>query len=379
MTELMVNSTIHSMLDSVTNTSTGSMIDLMADCLQGLRVVDLTRNLPGPFATRLLADLGAEIIKIEPKNGDPARAFGELFKALNHGKTIESHDFRDTQGIAAIKAHLKDADVMLDSFRPGVLKGMGLDATTLHAINPKLVMVSITGYGLASSDSKIDINHDWADKAGHDINFMAMSGVLDQLKTADGEQAMPNVQFADLAGGSDTAVIALLAAVFAAQRTGKGRHVAVSMTHSLYQHMVMPKATGTLVKSFSGQQPAPHHDFLGGLLPCYRLYKTSDARYMAVGSLELKFWQGLCEVLDLSALKNSHWQLGIMPNTSESQAAAKAISDKFASQTLEHWQQVFALVDVCVTPVLSLSEAKAHPLFAHQDEYDATSGWQQVQ
>ena len=375
MTELMVNS----MLDSAINTSTGSMIDLMADCLQGLRVIDLTRNLPGPFATRLLADLGAEIIKIEPKNGDPARAFGELFKALNHGKTIESHDFRDTQGIAAIKAHLKDADVMLDSFRPGVLKGMGLDATTLHAINPKLVMVSITGYGLASSDSKIDINHDWADKAGHDINFMAMSGVLDQLKTADGEQAMPNVQFADLAGGSDTAVIALLAAVFAAQRTGKGRHVAVSMTHSLYQHMVMPKATGTLVKSFSGQQPAPHHDFLGGLLPCYRLYKTSDERYMAVGSLELKFWQGLCEVLDLSALKNSHWQLGIMPNTSESQAAAKAISDKFASQTLEHWQQVFALVDVCVTPVLSLSEAKAHPLFAHQDEYDATSGWQQVQ
>ena len=375
MTELMVNS----MLDSAINTSTGSMIDLMADCLKGLRVVDLTRNLPGPFATRLLADLGAEIIKIEPKNGDPARAFGELFKALNHGKTTESHDFRDTQGIAAIKAHLKDADVMLDSFRPGVLKGMGLDAKTLHAINPKLVMVSITGYGLASSDSKIDVNHDWADKAGHDINFMAMSGVLDQLKTADGAQAMPNVQFADLAGGSDTAVISLLAAVFAAQRTGKGRHVTVSMTHSLYQHMVMPKATGALVKSFSGQQPAPHHDFLGGLLPCYRLYKTSDARYMAVGSLELKFWQGLCEVLELPVLKNSHWQRGVMPNTSESQAAAKTVSDKFASQTLEHWQQVFALVDVCVTPVLSLSEAKAHPLFAHQDEYDATSGWQQVQ
>ena len=375
MTELMVNS----MLDFAINTSTGSMIDLMADCLQGLRVIDLTRNLPGPFATRLLADLGAEIIKIEPKNGDPARAFGELFKALNHGKTIESHDFRDPQGIAAIKAHLKDADVMLDSFRPGVLEGMGLDAKTLHAINPKLVMVSITGYGLADSDSKIDVNHDWADKAGHDINFMAMSGVLDQLKTADGEQAMPNVQFADLAGGSDTAVISLLAAVFAAQRTGKGRHITVSMTHSLYQHLVMPKATGTLVKSFSGQQPAPHHDFLGGLLPCYRLYKTSDARYMAVGSLELKFWQGLCEALALPELKNSHWQRGVMPNTSESQAAAKAISDKFASQTLEHWQQVFALVDVCVTPVLSLSEAKAHPLFVHQDEYDATSGWQQVQ
>ncbi|WP_406947318.1 CaiB/BaiF CoA transferase family protein [Psychrobacter aquimaris] len=387
MTELMTDATV--------NTSTGLIVDLMADCLQGLRVVDLTRNLPGPFATRLLADLGADIIKIEPKNGDPARAFGELFAALNHGKTTENHDFRDPKGIAAIKAHLKDADVMLDSFRPGVLEGMGLDAKTLHTINPKLVMLSITGYGITDKASKSEsgtnhkgikhkqinhkrINHDWVNKAGHDINFMAMSGILDQLKTASGEQAMPNVQFADLAGGSDTAVIALLAGVFAAQRTGKGRHIVVSMTHSLYQHMVMPKATGALVKSFLGQQPAPHHDFLGGLLPCYRLYRTSDARYMAVGSLELKFWQGLCEVLDLSALKNIHWQLGVMPNTSESQAAAKAISDKFASQTLEHWQQVFALVDVCVTPVLSLSEAKVHPLFAHQDEYDATSGWQQV-
>ena len=345
----------------------------MTDCLDGLRVVDLTRNLPGPFATRLLADLGAEIIKIEPKNGDPARALGDLFTALNHGKTIEKVDFRDPQGIEAIKAHLKDADVMLDSFRPEVLEGMGLDAKTLHALNPKLVMVSITGYGIADGSN---ITHDWADKAGHDINFMAMSGVLDQLKTAAGEQAMPNIQFADLAGGSDTAVIALLAAVFSAQRTGKGRHVAVSMTHSLYQHMVMPKATGKLVKSFSGKNPKPQHDFLGGLLPCYRLYKTADDRYMAVGSLELKFWQGLCEVLDLPELKTKHWQMGVMPNTKDSQEAAQVVADTFASHDLAHWQQVFESADVCVTPVLTLEEARAHPLFAHQDEHSATAGWQ---
>ncbi len=347
--------------------------DAMKDCLKGLRVVDLTRNLPGPFATRLLADLGAEIIKIEPASGDPARALGDLFTALNHGKTIEKVDFRDAQGIEAIKAHLKDADVMLDSFRPEVLEGMGLDAKTLHAINPKLVMVSITGYGVADSD---DITHNWADKAGHDINFMAMSGVLGQLKTANGDQAMPNIQFADLAGGSDTAVIALLAAVFSAQRTGKGRHVAVSMTHSLYQHLVMPKATGKLVASFSGKNPEPQHDFLGGLLPCYRLYKTADGRHMAVGSLELKFWQGLCEVLELSELKTKHWQMGVMPNTKDSQEAAQVVADTFASQDLAHWQQVFETADVCVTPVLTLEEAKAHPLFAHQDEHSATPGWQ---
>ena len=347
--------------------------DAMKDCLQGLRVVDLTRNLPGPFATRLLADLGADIIKIEPLNGDPARAFGELFAALNHGKETQKVDFRDPAGIEAIKAHLKGADVMLDSFRPEVLDGMGLDAKTLHAINPKLVIVSITGYGVADSD---DITHNWANKAGHDINFMAMSGVLDQLKTADGDQAMPNIQFADLAGGSDTAVIALLAAVFSAQRTGKGRHVAVSMTHSLYQHLVMPKATGKLVASFSGKNPKPQHDFLGGLLPCYRLYKTADGRHMAVGSLELKFWQGLCEVLELPELKTKHWQMGVMPNTKDSQEAAQTVADTFASHDLAHWQKVFETADVCVTPVLTLEEAKAHPLFAHQDEHSATLGWQ---
>ncbi len=350
-----------------------NVANAMTDCLDGLRVVDLTRNLPGPFATRLLADLGADIIKIEPKNGDPARALGDLFSALNHGKTIEKVDFRDPQDIESIKAHLKNADVMLDSFRPEVLEGMGLDAKNLHALNPKLVMVSITGYGTADSD---DITHNWADKAGHDINFMAMSGVLDQLKTATGEQAMPNIQFADLAGGSDTAVIALLAAVFSAQRTGQGRHVAVSMTHSLYQHMVMPKATGKLVKSFSGKNPKPQHDFLGGLLPCYRLYKTADDRYMAVGSLELKFWQGLCNVLELPELKAKHWQLGVMPNTKDSQEAAQVVADTFAGHPLSFWQQTFESADVCVTPVLTLEEARAHPLFAHQDEHSATVGWQ---
>ena len=347
--------------------------DTMKNCLEGLRVVDLTRNLPGPFATRLLADLGANVIKIEPLNGDPARAFGELFTALNHGKETQKVDFRDPAGIETIKTHLKDADVMLDSFRPEVLEGMGLDAKILHAINPKLVMVSITGYGVVDGESII---HDWANKAGHDINFMAMSGVLDQLKTADGDQAMPNIQFADLAGGSDTAVITLLAAVLSAQRTGKGRHVAVSMTHSLYQHLVMPKATGKLVASFSGKNPKPEHDFLGGLLPCYRLYKTADDRHMAVGSLELKFWQGLCDVLELPELKTKHWQMGVMPNTRDSQEAAQLVAGTFASYGLAHWQQVFESADVCVTPVLTLEEARAHSLFAHQDEHGATLGWQ---
>src|SRR5690606_12331854 len=148
---------------------------------------------------------------------------------------------------------------MLDSFHPEVLLGMGLDAATLHAINPKLVMISITGYGIADgiADGLDEPAESWTAKAGHDINFMAMSGTLAQLKTATGEQAMPNMQFADLAGGSDTAVIALLAAVFAANNTGRGRHIAVSMTHSLYHHLVMPKATADMMENINGQCPEP--------------------------------------------------------------------------------------------------------------------------
>lgn len=375
----MPNNTTDNATGNVTdNTDIHSNLAAMSGCLQGLTVIDLSRNLPGPFASRLLADLGATVIKIEPKNGDPARALGSLFNALNHHKTLEKIDFHSSEGIATIKEHIKHADVMLDSFRPNVLKNMGLDADTLHTINPKLVMVSITGYGVADAKTHTKAN-EWINKAGHDINFMAMSGALYQLKTAKGTQAMPNVQFADLAGGSDTAVIALLAAVFAAQRTGKGRHIAISMTHSLYQHMIMPKATGDMVKMMTAQQPEPENDFLGGLLPCYRLYQTQDGRYMAVGSLELKFWQGLCDVLELPELKNIHWQLGVLPNDQASIAAAKQLADTFASYPISYWQEKFATADVCTTPVLSLKEAQAHPLFAQQDDHLNITPWQTIQ
>lgn len=341
----------------------------LKDCLTGLKVIDLSRNLPGPFATRLLADLGATVIKFEPKQGDPARALGKLFDALNHDKFSHKIDFKDANDIAKLKNEIITADVMIDSFRPDVLAGMGLSPDTLLTANPKLVAVSITGYGMANR---------WANKAGHDINFMAMSGVLDQLKTASGEQAMPNIQFADLAGGSDTAVIALLAAVVNAKATGKGRHIIISMTHSLYNHLVMPKATGQLIKALTQNRPAPEQDFLGGVLPCYRLYQTQDQRYMAVGSLELKFWQGLCQALDLSEHAASHWQLGVMPNHPKSQAAANAVAQKFAEQPLPHWQDYFAKLDVCVTPILTLAEAQQHELFISQDSFGNIAPWAQA-
>jgi len=323
--------------------------------LSGLRVLDLTRNLPGPFATRLLADLGATIVKVEPPEGDPARPLAALFEALNHGKECRSIDFRSSADLDRLRAWVQEADVLLDSFRPGVLQGLGLDAATLHALNPRLVMVSITGYGQHGP---------WAQKAGHDLNFMALSGVLDQMRAPTGELALSNVQWGDLAGGSAMACIAVLAAVFEAQKTEQGRHLDVSMVHGLHAQLVMPQATGAMLAPLLGRRPGAGEDLLNGVLPCYNLYATQDGRHLAVGALEFKFWKAACEVFNRPDWVQRHWQRGQLPGSPDCAALRAEVAQLVASQPLAVWSERFVQADACVTPVLTLEEAQAHPLFA---------------
>ena len=323
--------------------------------LSGLRVLDLTRNLPGPFATRLLADLGATIVKVEPPEGDPARPLAALFEALNHGKECRTIDFRSSADLDRLRTWVQEADVLLDSFRPGVLQGLGLDAATLHALHPRLVMVSITGYGQHGP---------WAQKAGHDLNFMALSGVLDQMRAPTGELALSNVQWGDLAGGSAMACIAVLAAVFEAQKTGQGRHLDVSMAHGLHAQLVMPRATGAMLAPLLGRRPGAGEDLLNGVLPCYNLYATLDGRHLAVGALEFKFWKAACEVFGRPDWVQRHWQRGQLPGSPDCAALRAEVAQLVASQPLAVWSERFAQADACVTPVLTLDEAQAHPLFA---------------
>ncbi len=327
----------------------------MPPLLSGLRVLDLTRNLPGPFATRLLADLGATIVKVEPPEGDPARPLVALFEALNHGKDCRTIDFRSSADLDRLRTWVQEADVLLDSFRPGVLQGLGLDAATLHALNPRLVMVSITGYGQHGP---------WAQKAGHDLNFMALSGVLDQMRAPTGELALSNVQWGDLAGGSAMACIAVLAAVFEAQKTGQGRHLDVSMAHGLHAQLVMPRATGAMLAPLLGRRPGAGEDLLNGVLPCYNLYATQDGRHLAVGALEFKFWKAACDVFERPDWVQRHWQRGQLPGSPDCAALRAEVAQLVASQPLAVWSERFAQADACVTPVLTLDEAQAHPLFA---------------
>lgn len=332
--------------------SQGPSNGMLNGLLNGLRVLDLTRNLPGPFSTHMLASLGASVHKVEPPEGDPARALPPLFEALNQGKTAQRLDFRDAAALDALREQVRQADVLVDSFRPGVLSALGLDAPRLLAIQPRLVMVSITGYGPTGA---------WAGKAGHDLNFMAMSGVLDQHRAPDGTLALPNVQWGDLTGGAAMAAVAILAAVWAAQRTGEGRHIDVSMTHGLHAQLVMPQATAAVFGPVLGHVPGAGEDLLNGGLPCYNLYATADGRHLAVGALEHKFWREACAVFERPDWVDRHWQRGALPGSADARTLRDEVAALVAGQPLAHWVARFESVDACVTPVLTMAEAAAHP------------------
>ncbi len=335
--------------------------------LQGVRVVDLTRLLPGPLATRHLMELGAEVIKIEGPaeqgQDDGSRQFwrtadehahGEpslMFRELNDGKQLHGLDLRSEQGLAALHEFLQTADVLIEGFRPGVMTRLGLGWDVLHARYPRLVMCAISGYGQHSV---------WAHRAGHDINYIAMSGVLEQLATAGGEVITPNFQIGDLMGGTQAAVCGVLAGLLGVQRHSKGCFVDVSMTHEVLRHHVL---AGIAVAQ-TGRAPAQGRELLSGGAPCYGVYATADGRCLAVGALELPFWRRLCEVIDRPDWAAQHWSLGLVVGSDESMALRAQLGVIFKTQALAHWVALFDAVDCCVTPVLRLDEARSHPLNA---------------
>jgi alpha-methylacyl-CoA racemase len=325
--------------------------------LTGIRVLDLTRLLPGPVATMHLADLGAEVIKIEdPGAGDYARSMGpvrnevsQFFVAVNRGKQPLRLDLKDPAQRERLLAMVEDADVLVESFRPGVMQRLGLGWDALKRRNPKLVMCAISGYGQDGP---------FAHLAGHDINYIGYAGMLAQNAGPDGTPALPNLQVGDLLGGAQTALQGMLAALLAVKMGGPGRFIDVSMTDAVLAHHIMP-----LVAVNNGGEAAPARDLLTGGVPCYNVYRTSDDRFMAVGALELKFWQACCEVLERPDLKERHWQCGQAVGSPDALAVKAELDVLFARHTLAEWSARFAAADCCVSPILGCGEALAHPLF----------------
>jgi crotonobetainyl-CoA:carnitine CoA-transferase CaiB-like acyl-CoA transferase len=326
--------------------------------LRGIRVLDLTRLLPGPVATMHLADMGAEVIKIEdPGIGDYARGMGpvrhhvsQFFLAVNRGKQFLRIDLKDAAQRNTFLSMVETADVVVESFRPGVMDKLGVGWETLKQRNPALVMCAISGYGQTGP---------FAHLAGHDINYIGYAGMLEQNAGPDGIPALPNLQIGDLLGGAQSAVQGILAALLGAKMTGRGRYVDISMTDAVFAHNIMPLAA----VNNSGQPAAPGRDFLTGGAPCYNVYRTLDNRYMAVGALELKFWEACCDVLARPDLKTRHWAHGQEIGGSDAMAVKAELDRLFAQQTLAAWTEKFSRADCCVSPILRTDEALQHPLF----------------
>ncbi len=307
--------------------------------LQGLKVLDLTRLLPGPACTMHLADLGADVIKIEDTGaGDYAPP--AMRAILHRNKRAMQLDLKQPAGTEAFLTLARDADVIIESFRPGVVDRLGIAYATVARINPRIVYCSLTGYG---QDGPLQA------MAGHDINYCGLAGVSSQIGQAPDMLAQSNVPIADLMGGAMNAVMGILAALYDVQRNGRGRHVDVAMADGALANMLMPLAT---LARLGHTQPAGQ-DTLSGALPCYGHYPTSDGQHLAVGALERKFWDSFCDVLQREDLKGSHRSADVEVSRQVREEIARLI----AAQPLAYWEERFANVDCCVTPVLTLEQA----------------------
>lgn len=318
--------------------------------LEGVKVLDFTAMLPGAICTQFLADLGADVTKIEPpEHGEAARGPkgtppGGIFHVTNRNKKSYAIDLKSEAGVATVRRLIAGAQVLVESFRPGVLARLGLGWEQARAINPALIYCSITGYG---QDGPL------AQKAGHDINYQCMGGVVGQ-NVIDGSRPSPGaVPVADLGGGALTSAVGILAALYDAQRTGEGRHVDIAMADAA---MALNVAALSSKMMFGGHDPVPGQDILSGGLPCYTTYRTADGRYLAVGALEPKFWQAFCMALGRPDLITRGWDMG-----PKRDAAVAEVADAVATKTLAEWEAILADVDACATPVLTLAESLEHP------------------
>lgn len=315
--------------------------------LDGLTVLDLSRLLPGGFATMTLADLGADVVKVEqPGVGDgvrqapPYAGTGEaaLHLLLDRGKRSITCDLRTEEGRGLLLGLARDADVLVESFRPGTLERWGLPDGDLAAANPALVRIALTGYG--------DV-HPRAAEAGHDVNFVATAGLLSLGGGSSGPQ-LPGGQVADISGAL-WAVVAVLAALREREVTGRGGRYELSLTDAALTTAAIPASAYAV----DGHVPGAGVEWFNGALPSYGVYRCADGRHVAVGALEPVFFQRLCAALGEPDLVELHGQVGRRDEVRSRLAA------RFAGRTRDEWAGELAGVDACVTPVLDLAEAMA--------------------
>lgn len=320
--------------------------------LAGLKVLDFSTLLPGPFATMMLADLGAEVLRVEsPSRPDMVRLMPPLASDgnsaahgyLNRSKRSIAIDLKSPDGVEIVKRLVKDYDIVVEQFRPGVMDRLGVGYEALKAVNPGLIYCSITGYGQDGP---------YKDRAGHDMNYLAIAGVLGYNGRRETGPAPISVQVADVAGGSCHGVIGILAAVIHRSASGEGQHIDISMTDAAFSLHALT-APGALM---GGDQPDLEATQLNGG-SFYDCYRTADGRHFSVGGLEPQFFMQFCAAIGRPELAPQG--LDMRP---ESVAVLKqAIQAEMAKKTYAEWSAIFAALDSCTEPVLSFAEAVEHP------------------
>jgi len=335
-----------------------------ARTLEGIRVLDLSRLLPGPFLTMVLADLGADVVKVEdPRVGDYLRqippavdGISGRFLVLNRGKRSLALDLKSESGRAAFLRLAEKADVVVESFRPGVMDRLGVGWNQLREKNPRLVLCSISGYGQTGP---------YVERAGHDLNYIGLAGVLAMTGSTSGAPAMPGVQIADLAGGGLWGLTGVLAALLGRERTGRGAHVDIAMCEGSLA--LLCAELGSV--SAGGEVPTRGQATLNGGLACYGVYRTADDRYVSVGALEPKFWLAFNQAI---GRKSDMSELIATPKIQERvRAEVQAVIE---TKTRDEWAAVFARADCCAEPVLEVDEVVRHPLHEARGVFSRAPG-----
>lgn len=325
----------------------------MSRPLSSLRVLDFTTLLPGPWATMMLADLGAEVLRVEaPNRPDMVRLMPPFdgdssawHSVLNRSKRSLGLDLKKPGATNIVMRLINQGgyDIVIEQFRPGVMDRLGIGYESLRAVNPQLIYCAITGYGQSGP---------LRDRAGHDINYVSLAGVMSHSGRREGGPSPLGVQLADIGGGSLGALVGLLAAIIQRQTTGEGQLVDISM-----MDMMLAWQTHIISQYLVGQE-LPDRERLplngGG---AYDFYETADGRYLSVGSLEPKFWIGFCQAIERPGLI----QQGYIQDAAVQQAVKQEISACIAARPLAEWVAIFAPLDFCVEPVLDIAEVLNQP------------------
>jgi crotonobetainyl-CoA:carnitine CoA-transferase CaiB-like acyl-CoA transferase len=313
--------------------------------LDGITVIDLSRLLPGPYCSMILADHGARVIAVEDKR---FLADGLFFNLINRNKEHMSLNLKTEKGQEIFYRLIEKADVLLEGFRPGVVDRLGVDYESVRRANPKIIYCSITGYGQ---------NGPFRDRVGHDANYLSYAGVLDLIGEKDRPPSIPGVQIADIAGGGMNAAIGILLALFARQNTGKGQYIDISMTDGMVGFL--PAAL--FFRQLTGQEPIRADGLLSHRYACYNTYETADGRYLSIGAVENRFWKQLCETLAVPEYAPLQY------DDQRREEILQHMRTTFKQKTLDQWDAVLGDLDICWGRIQSTREVLEDPLFLQRE------------